>query len=119
MANDAMMKLLSRMRDSTTTSVEKIKPDFMFKGTLTNIKDLPDDAVNGDLYVVNGIPYVYHHKHDWIELDEPIAHDSSLMPVMREEDRKHNGVPRLLQCTCCGGNMTNRNKCDYCGAIYE
>lgn len=119
MANDAMMKLLSQMRDNTTTPVEKIKSGIIFRGALADIKDLPDEAVNGDLYVINGISYLYHHKRGWVEMGEPEAHDNSLMPVMREEDKTHNGIPRLLQCTCCGANMTNRNKCDYCGAIYE
>ena len=49
-----------------------IEPGYSYKGSVSAVTDLPDDAEKGDLYTVSGVQYVWDGT-DWVNVEAGVA----------------------------------------------
>lgn len=52
--------------------VDNVTLAYSYKGSVSSVSDLPDDADAGDLYTIDGIQYVWDGE-DWIVVQSSVA----------------------------------------------
>ena len=52
--------------------VDNVTLAYSYKGSVSSVSDLPDDADTGDLYTIDGIQYVWDGE-NWIVVQSSVA----------------------------------------------
>ena len=64
--------LLKGQVKELSDKVDNVTLAYSYKGSVSSVSDLPDDADTGDLYTIDGIQYVWDGE-DWIVVQSSVA----------------------------------------------
>lgn len=82
--------LLSGKVSGVESMVTSLAEGFDYKGSVSSVDNLPDDAAAGDLYTVDGKKYVWDGT-SWVELKDSIELDTTLATSGKAADAKATG----------------------------